>query len=74
MRAGTMLEKAKELAVLLAFDVPIDKDAEKLAEESGVKIFKGKKLCYASRAYYTSILVLIKVFLMPCSRYYLSFV
>lgn len=42
MRAGTMLEKAKELAVLLAFDVPIDKDAEKLAEESGVKIFKGK--------------------------------
>ncbi|KNZ61054.1 uncharacterized protein VP01_1459g3 [Puccinia sorghi] len=40
MRAGTMLEKAKELAVLLAFDVPIDKDAEKLAEESGVKIFK----------------------------------
>lgn len=42
MRAGTMLEKAKELAVLLAFDVPIDKDAEKLAEETGVKIFKGK--------------------------------
>lgn len=41
MRAGTMLEKAKELAVLLAFDVPIDKDAEKLAEETGVKIFKG---------------------------------
>ncbi|KAI9615692.1 hypothetical protein KEM48_005570, partial [Puccinia striiformis f. sp. tritici PST-130] len=40
MRAGTMLEKAKELAVLLAFDVPIDKDAEKLAEESGVKIFR----------------------------------
>lgn len=40
MRAGTMLEKAKELAVLLAFDVPIDKDAEKLAEETGVKIFK----------------------------------
>ncbi|EFP87567.1 translation initiation factor IF-2 [Puccinia graminis f. sp. tritici CRL 75-36-700-3] len=40
MRAGTMLEKAKELAVLLAFDVPIDKDAEKLAEETGVRIFK----------------------------------
>ncbi|MBW0476034.1 hypothetical protein O181_015749 [Austropuccinia psidii MF-1] len=40
MRAGTMLEKARELAVLLAFDVPVDKDAERLAEETGVKIFK----------------------------------
>ncbi|KAF7433580.1 hypothetical protein PC9H_005541 [Pleurotus ostreatus] len=40
MRAGTMLEKAKELAVILAFDVPVDKDAERLAEEMGIKIFK----------------------------------
>ncbi|KAF9498232.1 hypothetical protein BDN71DRAFT_1443534 [Pleurotus eryngii] len=40
MRAGTMLEKAKELAVILAFDVPVDKDAERLAEEVGIKIFK----------------------------------
>ncbi|KIK98161.1 hypothetical protein PAXRUDRAFT_134809 [Paxillus rubicundulus Ve08.2h10] len=40
MRTAIMLEKAKELAVVLAFDVPIDKDAEKLAEEMGVKIFK----------------------------------
>lgn len=41
MRAGTMLEKAPEFAVMLAFDVPIDKEAERLAEETGVKIFKG---------------------------------
>lgn len=41
MRAGTMLEKAKELACILAFDVPIDKDAERLAEEMGIKLFKG---------------------------------
>ncbi|KAI6046535.1 hypothetical protein EDC04DRAFT_2864725 [Pisolithus marmoratus] len=40
MRCATMLEKAKELAVILAFDVPVDKDAEKLAEEMGVRIFK----------------------------------
>ncbi|TFK22197.1 hypothetical protein FA15DRAFT_596525 [Coprinopsis marcescibilis] len=40
MRSGTMLEKAKELAVILAFDVPIDKDAERLAEEMGIRIFK----------------------------------
>ncbi|KAH6915473.1 hypothetical protein BKA70DRAFT_1420426 [Coprinopsis sp. MPI-PUGE-AT-0042] len=40
MRAGTMLEKAKELACILAFDVPIDKDAERLAEEMGIRLFK----------------------------------
>ncbi|KAJ8595056.1 hypothetical protein M405DRAFT_728704 [Rhizopogon salebrosus TDB-379] len=40
MRAATMLEKAKELAVILCFDVPVDKDAEKLAEEMGIKVFK----------------------------------
>ncbi|KAG1764978.1 hypothetical protein EV702DRAFT_1213924 [Suillus placidus] len=37
MRAATMLEKAKELAVILCFDVPVDKDSEKLAEEMGIK-------------------------------------
>lgn len=40
MRCATMLERAKELAVILAFDVPVDKDAEKLAEEMGIRIFK----------------------------------
>ncbi|KAH7922410.1 hypothetical protein BV22DRAFT_1037540 [Leucogyrophana mollusca] len=40
MRCATMLEKAKELAVILCFDVPVDKDAEKLAEEMGIKLFK----------------------------------
>lgn len=42
MRAGTMLEKAKELACILAFDVPIDKEAERLAEEMGIRVFKGE--------------------------------
>ena len=42
MRSASMLEKAKELAVILAFDVPVDKEAEKLAEELGIKIFKGE--------------------------------
>ncbi|KAJ6612153.1 hypothetical protein B0H10DRAFT_2223421 [Mycena sp. CBHHK59/15] len=40
MRAGTMLEKAKELACILCFDVPVDKDAERLAEEMGIRLFK----------------------------------
>lgn len=41
MRAGTMLEKAKELACILCFDVTVDKEAEKLAEEMGIRLFKG---------------------------------
>lgn len=41
MRAATMLEKAKELACILCFDVTIDKEAEKLADEIGIRLFKG---------------------------------
>ena len=41
MRAATMLEKAKELACILCFDVSVDKDAERLAEEMGIRLFKG---------------------------------
>ena len=41
MRAATMLEKAKELACILCFDVVVDKEAEKLAEEMGIRLFKG---------------------------------
>ncbi|KAJ5803391.1 Eukaryotic translation initiation factor 5B [Penicillium pulvis] len=39
MMAGTMLEKAKEYAVMLCFDVKVDKDAAAYAAEVGVKIF-----------------------------------
>jgi translation initiation factor 5B len=41
MRASTMLEKAKELACILCFDVTVDRDAERLAEEMGIRLFKG---------------------------------
>ena len=41
MRCATVLEKAKELACILCFDVTVDKEAEKLAEELGIKLFKG---------------------------------
>ena len=37
--ASTMLEKAKEFAVMLCFDVKVDKDAHELAEQMGVTIF-----------------------------------
>ncbi|KAJ5455439.1 Mitochondrial translation initiation factor IF-2 [Penicillium sp. IBT 31633x] len=39
MMAGTMLEKHKEFAVMLCFDVKVDKDAMAYANEIGVKIF-----------------------------------
>ncbi|KAJ2227057.1 eukaryotic translation initiation factor 5B [Coemansia sp. RSA 1722] len=40
--ASAMLEKAKEYAVMLCFDVKIDKDAQELADEMGVKIFQAE--------------------------------
>ncbi|KAL9712434.1 eukaryotic translation initiation factor 5B [Leucoagaricus gongylophorus] len=40
MRAATMLEKARELACILCFDVTVDRDAERLAEEMGIRLFK----------------------------------
>ncbi|KAH0534029.1 hypothetical protein FGG08_007364 [Glutinoglossum americanum] len=39
MQAGIMLEKSKEYAVMLCFDVKIDKEAQAYADEVGVKIF-----------------------------------
>lgn len=40
MRAATMLEKQRELACILCFDVPVDSEAERLAEEMGIRLFK----------------------------------
>ncbi|XPT01394.1 eukaryotic translation initiation factor 5B [Ascochyta lentis] len=40
LRAGVMLEKSREYAVMLCFDVKVDKDAKAYAEEIGVKIFE----------------------------------
>ena len=39
MQCGIMLEKAKEYAVMLCFDVRVDKEAQAYADEVGVKIF-----------------------------------
>lgn len=39
-RCAVMLDRAPEFAVVLAFDVPVDKDAEKMAEELNIKVFK----------------------------------
>lgn len=37
--ASTMLEKAKQYAVMLCFDVKVDKEAQQYADDVGVKIF-----------------------------------
>ena len=39
MKASTMLERAPELAVMLCFDVKVDKEAEQYADEQNIKIF-----------------------------------
>ncbi|KAI5961512.1 FUN12 [Candida margitis] len=39
MKAVTMLDKAPELAVMLCFDVKVDKEAEHYADENNIKIF-----------------------------------
>lgn len=39
MKASKMLEKAPEFAVMLCFDVKVDKEAELYAEQEGIKIF-----------------------------------
>ncbi|KAK0750996.1 hypothetical protein B0T18DRAFT_401508 [Schizothecium vesticola] len=39
MQCGTMLEKAKDYAAMLCFDVKIDKEAQAYADENGIKIF-----------------------------------
>lgn len=39
MRCSTMLERRKELALMLCFDVKVDKDAELYANDNGIKIF-----------------------------------
>lgn len=38
-RASAMLEKRKEFATILAFDVPVERDAREMAEKEGVTIF-----------------------------------
>jgi translation initiation factor 5B len=39
IRCSAMLERAREFAVMLCFDVKVDKEAQELADELGVKIF-----------------------------------
>ncbi|KAK0629771.1 hypothetical protein B0T17DRAFT_526444 [Bombardia bombarda] len=39
MQCGAMLEKAADFAVMLCFDVKVDKEAQQYADDNGIKIF-----------------------------------
>ncbi|KAK0735890.1 P-loop containing nucleoside triphosphate hydrolase protein [Apiosordaria backusii] len=39
MQCGVMLEKSPDFAVMLCFDVKVDKEAQQYAEDNGIKIF-----------------------------------
>lgn len=62
IRASIMLERAKEYAQLLAFDVPVDKDAADLAQEFGgiflsTKFNRGKQSKFSRQISYTTCLI-----------------
>ena len=40
MRASTMLEHEQKYAVILAFDVKVEREAQEMADREGVKIFQ----------------------------------
>ena len=42
MKASTMLEHSPDHAVILAFDVKIERDAQEMADQTGVKIFSAE--------------------------------
>lgn len=50
VRSATMLDKAPEYAVILAFDVVIEKEAAELAQKAGLKVFSGERsTCFLGR-------------------------
>lgn len=51
MKCATMLEKAPEFAVMLCFDVKVDKEAEQYAEEQKVKIFNAEVIYHLFDAF-----------------------
>lgn len=66
-RCAVMLDRAPEFAVVLAFDVPIDKEAEKMADELHIKVFKGEH----PEALRSSARSFVVFTLLPLSRHHL---
>jgi len=51
MKASAMLEHDDKYAVILAFDVKVDKDAQELADREGVKIFSEETIYHLGDRY-----------------------
>ena len=51
MKASTMLEHDAQWAVILAFDVKIEKDAQAMADELGVRIFRADIIYHLQDAF-----------------------
>ncbi|EPX74704.1 translation initiation factor IF2 [Schizosaccharomyces octosporus yFS286] len=51
MKCATMVEKAKEYALLLCFDVKVDHDAELLADQLGIKVFSANVIYHLFDAF-----------------------
>ena len=56
-----MLERRREFAQLLAFDVPIDREAQELADETGVKIFKADIIYHLFDQFNVSVYFVVKL-------------
>lgn len=50
VKASAQLEFRKEFATVMAFDVPVDKEAHDLAEKEGIKIFTADIIVRTSSA------------------------
>ena len=75
LKASTMVERGKkEYAVILAFDVPVSKEAEQIAKENGVTIFKADIIYHLFDMftdYMTKVIILYLI--KPLLRYRISF-
>ena len=51
MKASTMLEHDSQWAVILAFDVKVEKEAQTMADDLGVKVFKADIIYHLQDAF-----------------------
>lgn len=49
MKASVMLEHEEKYTIILAFDVKIERDAQEMADNMGVKIFQVISFCTITR-------------------------
>lgn len=73
MKTAAMLEKAPEYAVVLCFDVTVEKEAKALADELNVKVFEGESSIRFSRSACACLPRLLLMLSLPSNRQLKSF-